>query len=237
MREPIDPVIRKKIEDLVKSGMTQVPNIQKVIRSFVVNELFAGQTPPSTIRRRFHPTKRDILNISYGTRNKQRVRRKKGQTKPADDLAELVRSWVQAHPDDRIFLPELQECATDIEEISQGPSTSDSKLLFCHQSQEQERLLNMYGSLLVVDKVHLKAKLSAVPVFLYVRTNVDFQLVGEFILEKDDTEGLEEGLKRIQEWNPGWKPEYFIMDVDEKMMEVVKNVFPGLYSNWCMTFP
>lgn len=81
--------------------------------------------------------------------------------------------------------------------------------------------------MIVIDIVYRSATLPTDVVFLFVRTNVDFQLVVGFVGDAGTTEAVEEGFMVMKEWNPDWTPEYFVMDHKVEMMEMVKRVFPG----------
>ncbi|XP_071503708.1 uncharacterized protein [Diadema antillarum] len=228
MREPVDPVVRKKVADLVRGGMLNVSDIQKAVRSFVVTELFANESPPSTMRRRYHPTERDIVNISYSVRKKlQEALTKKCQPKEKD-LWDTMAELHQTFPNDRISLKD-RDAAVSIqqdEQRNEKHSKGGNIIHFCHQTKNQERLLNLYGSLVVIDVAYKSTNFHPELVFLYVRTNVDFQVVGQFLLGSSKEEYLKENLMVFREWNPGWNPEFIVMDVYPETAEVIQTVFP-----------
>ncbi|XP_030835422.1 uncharacterized protein LOC579416 [Strongylocentrotus purpuratus] len=223
MREPVDPLVREKVSELVRNGITKVPEIQKAVRAFVVKELFPNQTPPPTIRRRYHPSPRDIKNMTYGAKKKVNRHKRKDQAaeEPPDNLDELATKKMEDHSESKIVPARNYETPPSQEDFG------NKSVLFCHQTREQQRLLGIYGSMIVMDIVYRSATLPTDVVFLFVRTNVDFQLVAGFVGDAGTTEAVEEGFMVMKEWNPDWTPEFFVMDHKLEMMEMVKRVFPG----------
>ena len=68
----------------------------------------------------------------------------------------------------------------------------------------------------------------ALPLFIIcVQTNVGHSICGSFVLSTESKNAIQEGLKKIKEWNPGWTPKYFITDYDEREIQAVEEVFQG----------
>nr|XP_054773909.1 uncharacterized protein LOC129282002 [Lytechinus pictus] len=233
MREPIDPLVRKKVVELVGNGITKVADIQKAIRAFVVEELFPNESAPSMIRRRYYPSARDIKNLTYVA--KKKVNRNKRKGKAEEEAEEEVEQPEEEA--DKVKSPSIKNLK-DYSESKVVPVSSDGthltqedlsnkSVLFCHQTKEQQRLLQIYGSMIVMDIVYRSATFPADVVFLFVRTNVDYQLVAGFVGEAGTAEAVEEGFLVMKDWNPNWKPEFFVMDHKVEMMEMIKRVFPG----------
>ncbi|KAI8516096.1 hypothetical protein Bbelb_069090 [Branchiostoma belcheri] len=63
LREPVDPRVIEQVERLTLAGARKVSEIKRHLHTFVNDELFRGQPPPSTTRRRYFPTDRDIWNV------------------------------------------------------------------------------------------------------------------------------------------------------------------------------
>jgi hypothetical protein len=99
--------------------------------------------------------------------------------------------------------------------------------LFVHQTRQQKRLLQRYGSTVFLDATY-KSTLYDLPLFfLAVKTNVDFQIVGTFICEDESTESIEEALVIFKEQNESWKHSFFLTDFDESEIAALEHVFPG----------
>lgn len=64
-------------------------------------------------------------------------------------------------------------------------------------------------------------------VFLVVKTNVDYQVVGSFVLQNEASTNIEKALKVISDWNPDWSPKSFLVDYSESEIGAVERLFPG----------
>lgn len=67
-----DRRVLAKMEDLVKTGVRRVQEMQRHVRQFVVDDLFAGQDAPSMSDARYWPSYKAVLNCIYRTVNKER---------------------------------------------------------------------------------------------------------------------------------------------------------------------
>lgn len=107
--------------------------------------------------------------------------------------------------------------------------SSNGKILFCHQTPHQQRLMRRYSSQLILTQISDVYSKIPFPLFcLYVQTNVDYQLVGEFILQANTCVMIMEGLQAFKEWNPGWSPKFIIVDFSEEQITAAEATFPGL---------
>lgn len=61
--------------------------------------------------------------------------------------------------------------------------------------------------------------------FICVKTNVDYQIVGTFICEQESKQSIQEGITVLRDWNPDWKPSYFMTDFDEKEIHAKEDTF------------
>ncbi len=78
--------------------------VQRHLQSYVVNEVFRGQNPPSLTRRRYYPIETDIRNILNAV--------KTGQRKANDDQTNLqikCKEWKDEHEQDFIFFRVSQQ--------------------------------------------------------------------------------------------------------------------------------
>ena len=78
--------------------------VQRHLRSYVVNEVFRGQDPPSPTRRRYYPTDSDIRNILNAVRT--------GQRKASDDQTSLeikCKEWKDEHRQDFVYFRVSQQ--------------------------------------------------------------------------------------------------------------------------------
>ena len=98
LREPIDPRIVEKIREMEVIGARSTAEVRRHLDTYVKNELFHGQDPPSEFSRRYYPTDADIRNILYTSRI--------GERKAPDDQINLeikCKEWQETNPDDFIF--------------------------------------------------------------------------------------------------------------------------------------
>lgn len=69
---PVSKVVSQKARDLVTEGVHNVKEIERHLKTFVVDDLFAGLTPPDRGNRHFYPTSEAIYNIVYSELAKSR---------------------------------------------------------------------------------------------------------------------------------------------------------------------
>ena len=63
--------------------------------------------------------------------------------------------------------------------------------------------------------------------FLFVKTDVDYQIVGTFVCEQESTENITEALNIIKDRNPGWKLLYFMTDYSDEEITSIETLFQG----------
>ena len=68
--------------------------------------------------------------------------------------------------------------------------------------------------------------------FLVVKTNVDYQVAATFVTESESTESTAEVLQVINQWNPTYKPRYFMRDYSKEEITALEDVFPGNLFMW-----
>ena len=117
---------------------------------------------------------------------------------------------------------------TDSEQEDEMVKTSTKGLLFVHQTKDQRRLLQRYGNeLSMLDATYKTTRYSLPLFFLVVKTNVDYQIVGSFVIQSETTDAIHEALSVLKSWNPKWNPSYFMVDYSEEEMSAIGKIFPG----------
>ncbi len=87
--------------------------------------------------------------------------------------------------------------------------------------------LTKYGNTItLMDATYKTTKYSIPLFFLCVKTNVNYTVVAEFILQSESTEKVLKALSIIKEWVPNWEPQYFITDYYDTEMVAIKMLFP-----------
>ena len=205
----------EKIHQLVGRGVTQVNEMRRHLREFLTTDLFPGCELPNSTNRRFFPTKRDVRNHIYTATIKQRFA-KCDQT----NVQAKLREWQKQYPHDNFFFRPYADVTADQEwhettcndssneddtEVNITTSTSRQKLLYVHQTSWQKRLLSQYGNdICLLDATYKTTRYSLPLFFLAVKTNVDYQVVGSFIVQDESKDSIKEPLQILKSWNPSW---------------------------------
>ena len=97
-----------------------------------------------------------------------------------------------------------------------------------HQTEWQQELLRQYGNnITLIDATYKTTRYDLALFFICVRTNVGYSVVAEFVIQSENKENIEEALKILKEWNPGWNPRFFMSDYSEAELSAVESVFPS----------
>lgn len=103
-----------------------------------------------------------------------------------------------AYSDEETY-PQEQDSSDDEEDGEEVVMTSTKGLLFVHQTKEQRRLLKLYGNeLRMLDATHKTTKYSLPLFFVVVKTNVDYQIVGSFVVQSEMSEAISEVLSVLK---------------------------------------
>ena len=66
-----------------------------------------------------------------------------------------------------------------------------------------KRLLKTYGiEICLLDATYKKTRYALPLLFMVVKTNVDYEVVGSFVCEVERTENIMSALKILKSWNP-----------------------------------
>lgn len=206
------------------------------IRQYVKNDLFEGQQLPPPTNRRFHPKMVDIRNHMYLATAENRF-----STFDQENIEGKIQEWEKQNCDDKFFFRPYESSGTPSSMDISPQTTDDSKmpsdetpttvsidksLLFVHQTAWQKRLLARYGNELCLFDATYKTTRFAVPLFfLVVKTNADYQVVGSMVTQGESTENIVEGLRMLANWNPNWKPAYFMTDYSEAEINAIEHIF------------
>eukprot|EP00794_Sanderia_malayensis_P004499 gene4499-5097_t len=233
--QEIDPVLAKKIEELVKEGVCNVNEMRRHWRIFVTNDMFAKGSQPDKNNRRYFPRPKIIRShivqvkktLSYSMRD-------------LECLTAKVEQWRREHKSVRIFFrPKATQNGAS--QSTRGDSDSDDYdsddsldeifghkrdcLLFVYKTNWQRRLLERYGDELILLDATYRTTCYALPLFfLVVKTNVDHQVVAAFVCESESTESITKGLEVIKQWNTEFQPKYFMTDYSTEEISATKSV-------------
>ena len=111
---------------------------------------------------------------------------------------------------------------------------NSENFLFVHQEQWQRKLLLRYGNdLALLDATYKTTKYAMPLFFLCVNTNVGYKVVAEFMYQHEDELSISEALGILQQWNPQWKPKYFMVDFSATEIGATETQFPGVMVYIC----
>lgn len=103
----------------------------------------------------------------------------------------------------------------------------EQTLLMVHQQTWQGELLQKYGNTItLMDATYKTTRYDIALFFICVRTNVGYQVVGEFITQSETSEQIAEALTILKSWNHSWSPPYFMVDYSDAELGAIEQVFP-----------
>lgn len=111
------------------------------------------------------------------------------------------------------------------------------ELFFAHQKAWQKRLLNLYGNeISLLDATYKTMRYELPLFFLVVMTNVNYMVVGSFIIQRETTASIQDALEIFRDWNDSWKPQFFMTDFCQEEINAIEGTFPGKNGcNECMS--
>lgn len=220
------------------AGAQSEREIRRHLKIFDEQELYRGKQAPQKTNRRFYPSRGTIRSHIYKSVIKERYSKI-----DQEDLQKKVEIWKAGSPDDNF---EFHPYATYSEEEKRPENgdkgfetdseqedeemvkTSTKGLLFVHQTRDQRRLLEQYGNeLSMLDATYKTTRYSLPLFFLVVKTNVDYQIVGSFVIQSETADAIYEALSVLKSWNPKWNPSYFMVDYSEEEMSAIGKLFTG----------
>lgn len=225
----VHPSLKSFIRQQVKDSVRSMAEMERHCKSFVKNQLLAGKSLPSRVfNRRYFPTRRDIINITYAARLADMH-----STVDQENLLVKIADWSsEAEQDSQFYFRPYTESdsgtscdAEDDDVVIQ--SGGRSGLLLVHQTSWQQRLLQRYGSMCLLDATYKTTRYAVPLFFLCVRTNVDYAVVATFVTQYEDSSSIAEALQVVADWNPLWTPQDFMVDFCEPEIMALERVFTG----------
>jgi len=249
-----DERIKNKIQQLVDDGVYSVSEMKRHIFHYVRTELVSDKSHmPQPCDRRYFPTSQDYRNIIY----KRRMANIHSRIDQVNLRAKLAH-WSTEYSNDSFYFREYGELndagsvVTDHNDDDGSATVEDndiiadedddvlihatrcSRLLFCHQSDWQRHLLKLYGNeICLLDATYKTSKYALPLFFICVKTNVNYAVVGSFVIQSEDSAAIAEALSVFRKWNPSWQPRNWMVDFSEMEINALRQIFPGnvnLYS-------
>lgn len=243
--------MHSKLRDLiiqhVQMGVTSVPYLRRLLRSYVQKEINDSNIiNPCETDRSYFPTTRDIYNSVHAALVTGRY-----SQFDQENLLQKIEEWKKQNPENVFhFRPSTDEIcyrgnlqkvdqifkSEDSDDEDNDNETSQNNIntfLWVHQTESQQQLLEKYGDMVLIDATYKTTKY-ALPLFLVVvRTNVGYVPVAEFIIENETSESIKEALEIIKQWNPKWSPKYFMMDYSDQEYQAIHHTFPDTAKYLC----
>ncbi|PIK33999.1 hypothetical protein BSL78_29180 [Apostichopus japonicus] len=255
--KPIDAAVRDKIHEYVSLGITSVPLIKRVLKTFVESELCpANQVKPTSNDRAYFPSCHSIQNHVHHALVAGRF-----SGLDQENLENKVADWKAKEKSSNFFLRKCtseesmnkrqnlsestiltERCfpltdENDLDDNSDEPYVRKNTFLFIHQTVQQKMLLERYGELVLLDATYRTTKY-ALPLFLMVvRTNVGYTPVATFICESETTAHIAEALSIIKEWNLQVETSIFMMTILKQEYQALQDVFPEAHKKFSQILP
>ena len=92
----------------------------------------------------------------------------------------------------------------------------------------QKQLMIRYGNeITLLDAIYKTMRYELSLFFLVVKTNVNYIVVGSFIIQRETTASIQEALGIFHDWNASWKPQFFMTDFCHEEIHAIENTFTG----------
>lgn len=107
-------------------------------------------------------------------------------------------------------------------------ATESQSLMWVHQTTEQQRLLKLYGDeICLLDATHKTTRYGLPLFFVVVKTNIDYQVIGSFVIAEESYQAISKALTILKSWNDSWNPRTWMTDCCTAEISAVESVFPG----------
>ena len=210
-------------------GVKDTHEMRRHLNVYVANEILCkDEVQPSPSNRRFFPKLSDIRSHMYTASTRNRFSKIDQQ-----NISEKINQWKSSNPEDFFFFRPYGEVSSGSSEEEGNPEeTATNTLLFVHQTMWQRRLLQRYGNHMCLLDATYKTTRYALPLFfLVVQTNVDYQVVGSFVIQHETSQSIKEALQILQKETNEWSPKYFMTDNCEQEITAIEDVFAGTVCN------
>ena len=248
----IHPIILSKISELVSSGIDETKEVQKVLNHYVKHTLpNEHNIRPIPTDRAFYPLPNDIKNhvgnakraLELSKLDQENLRLKIEEwQKDCPESTHYFRPYVKKPQDQSPPLPQSSVlnsehtpgmflgttgCEEDWVNFKGTSAECSQTLLWVHQNNWQKELLVKYGNTItLIDATYKTTKYDLALFFLCVKTNVNYTVVAEFIVQSESADEIANALKIIKQWNPDWTPPFFMSDYSEAEQLAIMEVFP-----------
>lgn len=85
--------------------------------------------------------------------------------------------------------------------------------------------------MVVMDSTFKTVKYDIPLYFICVLSNMTYNVVASFLIGNDNNQEICKALEVLKCWNPSWKPESFMCDLDQREINACEKVFEGTCIN------
>lgn len=187
--QKLHPQVAQKIIEMVTSGITDTAEVRRSLKYHVDNFLCKDiGKKPHLHDRAFYPLKQDIMNhISMAKRAIDL------STFDQENLRLKVEEWKKGNPTSSFYFRPFGK--KTITNESCDKLEDEQTFLYIHQDEWQRELLTTYGNTItLMDATYKTTKYSIPLFFLCVKTNVNYTVVAEFVLQAENGDHIFEAL-------------------------------------------
>ena len=138
-----------------------------------------------------------------------------------ENLRLKVEEWKRSNPTSSFYFRPFGK------NVTANEPCKEQTFLYIHQDEWQRELLTTYGNTItLMDATYKTTKYSIPLFFLCVKTNVNYMVVAEFVLQAENADHIYEALSIVKSWTPNWDPKYFITDYSDAKISAINKLFP-----------
>eukprot|EP00118_Oscarella_pearsei_P023912 m.292999 g.292999 ORF g.292999 m.292999 type:complete len:313 (+) comp40735_c0_seq11:897-1835(+) len=125
----------------------------------------------------------------------------------------------------------VSESDSDSEQLEEDERIAppDQSLLYVHQELWQQD----GNTITLMDATYKTTKYDLALFFVCVKTNVNYMVVADFVVQSEAAENIQEALEVLKAWNPSWMPPTFMSDYSDAQITALKSVFPDVRVYLC----
>ena len=227
----VHPSVIQEIRSIVSSGITKVQDVRAAVKRFVKTRLvIAGGIKPQETNRAYYPTSVDIKNHIYLAKQSLKL-----SSVDQENLFLKIKQWQSESPDSGYHFRPYRRADVEsgisshsAESLPSLAANTEQNLLYVHQESWQQDLLARYGNIIsLIDATYKTTKYDLALFFICVKTNVNYMVVADYIVQYERVEQIAEALSVLQSWNPEWQPRFWMSDYSESQITALSTAFPN----------
>jgi len=151
----------EKVHKLVAEGITDVREIKRALKQYVNRILYPDSTNrPDETNRAYFPTMKDIKNHVYSAKKALELSKF-----DQHNLKLKINQWEKEKPTSKFHFRPFEEKENSSSPGGEEQQIGSQGLLYVHQEQWQQQLLNRYGNTIVLMDATYKTTKYELPLF------------------------------------------------------------------------